>query len=511
MFHVVRFLDPKRRRGRPVRTRWRFGLMLLCLAGCMRQYQPPQLPVFMREGLVDSTFVEQSASQPRYLPMLPETSGPDEPPAILTVAAQEPAGAADEELPRPRSLPGGGVTLNAAIEATLQADPRILSAWELIQQAQADYATSSLVPNPQFFMDSQLNPLGQHWTPTQQGGPPQMDWYFNWPIDWYLSGRRVAQMNSARLGADMSAADFANLVRQRVAAAIAAYFDVLEAKAFVDLEQQNLDNLKEVEDITRKRVKLGGAGSIELDRVRLAVLDSQRELRRRQTVQVMAAANLLALMGQRQPAVGLPVEGDLQVPAPAEPMAAEEAMRLAEENRPDLAALRIEVEKAEADIRVEQTKSCPTVNPAFGFTHQFQRQALGFPDARSWNVALTMSLPVFDRNQGNVMKAQAKKSQVLFDLQAQVLTIQAEIEQALQEFRMAHLNVTQNDTELLETARRVRERLTSAYKLGGKTYLEVLDAQRAYRETYRLFIISQSNYWHSLNRLNAAIGKQVLR
>ncbi|MBM4068908.1 MAG: TolC family protein [Planctomycetes bacterium] len=497
--------------------------MLLVLGGCMQHYQPPLLPVFMREG--DDSVAEsreQSAPQPRFLPESQASKMRDEP-AILTVAAEEPLtlrsqgtskdhpdSTSDELLPAPRSLQTG-LSLNDAIEATVQADPRVHSAWETIQQARADFATSSLVPNPQFFMDSQLNPLGQQWTPTQQGGPPQMDWYFNWPIDWYLSGRRVAQMNSARLGVDMSAADFANLVRQRVAASIAAYFDVLEAKAFVDLEQQNLDNLKEVEDITRKRVKLGGAGPIELDRVRLAVLESQRELRRRQTVQVTAAANLLALMGQRLPAVELRILGDLKVPNPAEPLETSDALRLAEESRPDLASLRVQVEKAEADVQVEQTKSCPTVNPAFGFTHQFQRQVLNFPDARSWNVALTMSLPVLDRNQGNILKARSKKSQALFNLQAQILTIQAEIEQALQEFRMAHLNVTQNDAEFLETARRVRERLTAAYQLGGRSYLEVLDAQRAYRETYRLFIISQSNYWQSLNRLNAAIGKQVLR
>lgn len=40
--------------------------------------------------------------------------------------------------------------------------------------------------------------------------------------------------------------------------------------------------------------------------------------------------------------------------------------------------------------------------------------------------------------------------------------------------------------------------------------LEVLDAQRNYRETYRLSITSRANYWRSVYKFSSAIGKQVL-
>lgn len=514
-----------RAKTRQLGRRPRRGLYLIVLvlfAGCMRQYQPPQLPLFMRDDLAMDVAAPGTGAvplppadgemgpEPRFLPETPEVKQPAARP-VLTVSAQVPE--REEELPSPRSL-SVGLTLNEAIEACLRTDPKIRAGWEVIEQARADFATSSLLPNPQYFMDSQLNPLGQHWSPTRQGGPPQMDWYFNWPIDWYLSGRRAAEMASARLGADVSAADYADLVRQRIAAAISAYYDVLEARALLELAEQDLRNLKEVEGITAKRFKLGGIGRIEQDRVGLAVLASQRELRTRQTGLVTALANLRTLMGQPQPATDLtdfPVQGTLNVPVAAQPLPADEALKLAQDNRPDLASLEKQVAKAEADIQVQKTKCCPTVNPAFGFTHQFQRQAIGFPDARSWNVALTMSLPYFDRNQGNILKAQSVKAQNYYNLQAQLVSIRAEIEQAVQEFRVAHTNVVQDDPRLLKMAERVRAGMTEAYRVGGKTYLETLDAQRAYRDTYRLFITSQSNYWHSLNRVNAAIGKQVLR
>jgi cobalt-zinc-cadmium efflux system outer membrane protein len=57
----------------------------------------------------------------------------------------------------------------------------------------------------------------------------------------------------------------------------------------------------------------------------------------------------------------------------------------------------------------------------------------------------------------------------------------------------------------------VRDKISQAYELGGKTLLEVLDAQRTYLETYRVHISGRSSYWHSLHQLNAVIGKEVLR
>ncbi|HEY8096512.1 MAG TPA: TolC family protein, partial [Methylobacter sp.] len=68
-----------------------------------------------------------------------------------------------------------------------------------------------------------------------------------------------------------------------------------------------------------------------------------------------------------------------------------------------------------------------------------------------------------------------------------------------------------DDPGQLEAAKNVRDKINQAYALGGKTLIEVLDAQRVYLETYRMHITGRSNYWHSLYQLNAAIGKEILR
>src|SRR5439155_25803334 len=132
---------------------------------------------------------------------------------------------------------------------------------------------------------------------------------------------------------------------------------------------------------------------------------------------------------------------------------------VAEQERPDLISLRWQVNKADADIRVERTRGFPTVTPSFTFTRQFQEKAIGFPDASSYGVTLNMSLPVFDRNQGNVVKAQATQAQTYYNLLTQLVSLRAEIEQAVQEFRAAYVNVTSDDPKQLKLAQSVRDRI----------------------------------------------------
>ena len=46
-----------------------------------------------------------------------------------------------------------------------------------------------------------------------------------------------------------------------------------------------------------------------------------------------------------------------------------------------------------------------SITPSAGYTRQYQEKTIGFPDASSWDVSVVMTLPIFDRNQGNVRKA----------------------------------------------------------------------------------------------------------
>lgn len=485
----------------------------------MRDYVPQPVPALMQpesSATVVSPAIEQTAfygSEPAAQAGGPPAATPLAPAAPLPAAEPVPApppGAAEhhsEALAAP--LPVSAVTLDEAIQETLQCDPQLRSAVENIRQARADFVTSSLLPNPSLAINGVFIPL-RPITPAEPGGPPEADLIASFPIDWYLFGKRAAAMANARLGVDVSSADYADQVRQRVAGAVAAFYDLLEAEAMVGLAREDLDSLKRVGGITRQQVKLGGAGSIEVDRIQLSVLDAEREARSRATAVVTAKAQLQAFLGRCGAAAAFDVVGNLDVPAPADPLPAAEAMALAEEHRPDVLSLRTQVARAQSAITVEQTKARAQVTPTFGYQHQFQG-SMNEDDFPSATATVNLTLPLFDRNQGNIAKAQSVLAQTCCNLQAQLVQIRAEIEQAAAEFQEARVDVVAIGPVQLEAAKSVRDRTRSAFQAGGKTLLDVIDAERAYRDTHRTVILSQSTYWHTLHRLNAAVGTQVLR
>jgi cobalt-zinc-cadmium efflux system outer membrane protein len=305
--------------------------------------------------------------------------------------------------------------------------------------------------------------------------------------------------------------DFDDLVRQRLSQTVTAYYDVLEAKALLQLSKVDVENLRRVEQMTIRRIELGGAGSIELDRVRLALLNSERDVRQREVTLASAKSALRALLGRIDPDPNFDVVGNLGVAQAAPDVTVEQVLPIAEENRPDLASLRQQLAKAQADIEREETRAYPQLSGMFGFTYQQQRSTIGFPNAPSYNGAVYTTVPLFDRNQGNISRARSAYWQTNYTLQSQLTQVRAEVEQAVAAYQTARSIVTTTDPAQQASAANVRDKIAAAYEVGGRPLTEVLTTQQQYRETMRLLITGQSGYWRSLYRVNFAAGASVLK
>jgi cobalt-zinc-cadmium efflux system outer membrane protein len=463
-----------------------------------------------------------------------ESSRPQHPTGVVSASHQQPAtnrpkentqpapppGTAAESLPPPRAVSPGetetvaapvALTLDAAINATLLADPRIRAGFEAINQATAEALTASLRPNPEVVVAQTLLPLTRPFTEEEQGGPPQLDVGVTYPIDWWLFGKRAAAMASAARGVRVSESEFADLIRQRVIETAIAFFDVVEADGLREVARQDVETLELIEDRLRRAVEVGGLPRIELDRIRIELLASRVALREVEATRTAAFAQLWALMGRTDPDPGVEVSAPpTDAPLPPDPPPVEESLAIALQNRPDLEALRWRVDQARADTLVESRNAYPEVRPQLGYTRQFQRRAIGMPDASSWGVGVEMSLPIFDRNQGNRLRAASVLTQSQFEYQAGVVDLRAEIESALAELRATRANAELVSGEQVRLATDIRDSIGQAVEVGGRPVIDILDAQRTFRETYRTFITTRADYWRALYRFQGILGRQVL-
>ena len=82
----------------------------------------------------------------------------------------------------------------------------------------------------------------------------------------------------------------------------------------------------------------------------------------------------------------------------------------------------------------------------------------------------------------------------------------AEVETALAAVQNEREKVRQLSELYLPRAARVRDTVDYAYRRGGLSVLDLLDAQRTYRETALEQIRALSNYWSAIYQLEAAVG-----
>gem|GEM_PF-796916 len=403
-----------------------------------------------------------------------------------------------------------GLTLDQTINVVLLADPELRVGFEAINQANAEALTAFLAPNPTISVNQSLLPLVRPFTEDRQGGPPQLDVGVEYPIDWFVFGKRAAALQAATLNTQISEAEYADLVRRRVLDATILYYDVLEAEALRDLARQDVRNFQTVETITRRAVQAGGRPRVELDRVRLERLRSEQTLREAQRQLVASLAALGERLGATQDTPPLQLAGTLDTIEPIlTPPSVREGFELAFRMRPDLEAARLKITQADAELLAETRNALPELVTRFGYTRQFQRRAIGFPDADSWGIGLDFTLPLFNRNQGQRARAASVVVQSQAELRAALVGLYAELVEADQALRTAAENVRAVAQDQLELATRVRDTLTQAYQEGGRPLLDVVDAQRDFRETTRLFIESRADYARALARYNATLGTRL--
>jgi cobalt-zinc-cadmium efflux system outer membrane protein len=445
--------------------------------------------------------VTQPAQPRAYLaaptPASAPAPGPENAP-IQRTAYQEKKEAAPQ--PKPQ------ITLPMAIAMCVNNNFRVLAAGQQIQMAEGDLITSSLIPNPILFSDCQLIPL-RNVNITNQLGPPQWDALVTFPIDWLLFGKRVAAMQAARLGVEVSRADFADMLRTQLAQTVDGFYEVLMDDAYFKLAEKNLEELKDVEKLTVALANKKQVGKLELDRIKLAVHEALLERHDRELALELAKAKLRPFLGRTAADPDYEVKGTLTVTAVVPPPKLAEVVTLAEANRPDLISDRKAIDQAHAAWVLERRKAKPIVSIQPGWSYQDQANQSISHNGSMFDIGIFTTLPITDRNQGNIHKAQAQIIQRQFTYHGDRADALAEVEAARATYDDAVEHLTQfNTSETLKAAYELRRNMDAAYRAGTRKLIELLDAHKAYQSRLAHIIEFESTYWRALNQLNATVG-----
>jgi cobalt-zinc-cadmium efflux system outer membrane protein len=172
--------------------------------------------------------------------------------------------------------------------------------------------------------------------------------------------------------------------------------------------------------------------------------------------------------------------------------------RRALDTRPDIRAAEAARNKAKADINLAKANAWWDVTP------QIEYQRIG-PD-NTIGFGFGLPLRIFDRNQGEIARTRADALRVDAVRDAVVIRALSEVDTALAAVDTERGKVEALRDTYLPKAKQARETVEFAYRRGGVSLLDYLDAQRTYRETALQYLQALGNYQTAIYLLEAAVG-----
>jgi cobalt-zinc-cadmium efflux system outer membrane protein len=387
------------------------------------------------------------------------------------------------------------LSFQRALELGLANNPS-LSAMQAGQQtARADQVTAGLRPNPVFLLNSESYPI---FTSHPGSFFNNQELVTNVTQEIETAGKRKRRVEVAKLAVSVSEAESEDAKRGFRMALSQSYFQAVLAKADLEVVRQILLDFEQSLRLMRERFRAGEISGLDLQRVeveRLKLLDDKVS---GEIALKNAKVQILSLIGL---APAIP-EFDVTDSLEARPitLSIERLHREALSTRADWIAQQSRLAQAEASIRLEEAQRTPNLSPFFGYKRDVGANTVSF--------GVQVPLPVFNRNQGGVARALAEKDRQQFEAAQLRNTIQAEVQQAYDNFEGNRNRVAIVEKEYLPKARQTLEIVRQTYRLGASDLMTFLDAQRIYRDVTRLYDRLLFETVASRYRLEAAVGKE---
>lgn len=397
---------------------------------------------------------------------------------------------------------GQTINLDQAIQEALAKNLNLAAEKLNVSVAEAREITARLRPNPVLTVSGQsLNLLGADYSPNTPLGPNQLNIHTDFPIE--RGHKREERIALAKQEKSLVELGVREVMRQVIAGVQSAFVDVQQAKGSLKLAQENLKSLESVVAINEVRLKSGDLAQVELDRSKVAALQYRAAVVQAQLQLDQAKTQLQQIMGRRQKLPDFDVAAEARLEPIAE--APEQITRLALTRRPDYLADQQTQARSRADLRLQLANG--KVDYVIGT--EYTRQSAWGISGNSLGLYFSVPLRIFNKNQGEIARAQREILLAGARSEAMESSIQTEVEKAYRQYTVSRQLLTSVENDMLAKARSVRDTTDYSYRRGEASLVEFLDAQRAFNDAMQTYNDARANYSRSLYLIDTVSGATV--
>ncbi|BFU95621.1 MAG: cobalt-zinc-cadmium resistance protein [Nitrospira sp.] len=313
------------------------------------------------------------------------------------------------------------------------------------------------------------------------------------PIEW--APKRQARQEAANAGVAGASAGLEVAKLNLLTDVKVAFYQLLLAQRDAELAAQNVATVEEVLRTAKLRVAAGEATSFDTMKAGVELQKAQKEVARARNGLLVAKSRLNTLTAGglgKQFAIGGGFQS-LQQELNVDQLVAEGVGR-----HPALRRLSKLAEQAEHTVQFERESRIPNIN----VMGQYHREA----GDESIVAGLVIPIPVWYRRQGEIETALGAKHRAV----AERARAQNELEQAIiqhaQDVRTAQDQLRVFETGLLKQAEHILTIARTSFRQGAASLLDLLDAQRVYRQTLYEYAQVSADLSIALVRLERDLG-----
>lgn len=393
-----------------------------------------------------------------------------------------------------RTEPAGELTLKQAVEIALARNPDLIAAHYELKAADARITQSGLRRNPEVSADIE-NFAGGGAT----RGTDALETTLSLSQVIELGGKRVYRTNVATLdreviGVEQQAKqlDVLTEVTRRFIDLVVAQGRLALAYSTRELEQRTLDAIV-------VRVQAARSPEAERSRARIALIRAQIEEQQAQSAIRGARANLAALWGNPEP-VFKEANADLFVLEAVRPF---ESLVAQLAGNPDFVRFASEARLRDAELRLAQAQARPNLTFGIGV------RRLESGNDHALVAAFSMPLPVFDRNQGAIREAQARRAQTDALREATFVRARGAVFALYQQLLALRVRVETLRSEALPQAQQALAQSQYGYERGRFSYLELATAQQELLGLRTAALDAAADYHRILAEIERLTGQPV--
>jgi cobalt-zinc-cadmium efflux system outer membrane protein len=407
------------------------------------------------------------------------------------LAASAPAAAA----------PAQQFTIEQAVAEAIDKNLSLVAERLNVAVADAAIVAAGLRPNPVVSGSADhLDWLGTGFNEINGAGPAEYAVRVDVPFE--RGHKRELRMDVAGAAKSVAEAQLADTIRKLKLDVTLASIDVLEAKAKLTLARQNLDALERLVDLNTRRLTSGALAPLEVTRSRVAMLQYRGSVKAAELNVAQTRLKLQTLVGRRPEDPLIDVDEPLGTPPAAASADLDVLQAAAHSARPDVVALRRDQARTQADMRLQIAQG--RVDYTVGSEYRRQQGVNG--TGNSVGFFVSVPLPVFNRNQGEIARAGAEHGKADRALTALEVSVAGEVASAYQEFESARQLLADMERDLIKPAADARAGTIYVYQAGATSLLDVLDAQRAFNDTMDTYYTAQAAYRRAEARLRLVSG-----